>query len=141
MSDWITSLVSQPSVSERLTASSQPDVDEARSRIVALRLRLDGLARAFASGAIDVAQLSASSARLREEQAAASRRLAAARRATRQQPRIGEPEVRARWAELTLLQRRRVVESLCEIAVRPQGKGRARAFDASGTVTMRLRSV
>jgi site-specific DNA recombinase len=134
--EWVISTVTQPAVSRRLTVSGDANRDDARIELATVRGRLDQLARAFATGSIDLEQLNAGSSALLDVEAKAAALVAGP---WPSQSAVGEREVRSRWASLSLEDRRRVVAALCEIRVQPHGRVHVRAYDPALRVSVSLR--
>lgn len=106
----------------------QGRINELRTQEAGLRTRLDGLAEAYAAGAIDDLQLRAGTKRIRAELDHASRQVAAAVSNPILTRLLESGDVRAAWEGLVLDERRELLRAFTRIAVFGPGRG-ARVFD------------
>lgn len=117
--------LSRPDAAELLTAGRADDVARKLRDADDLRERLDGLARAYADGAIDTRQLGAGSARLRTELEAVERQLTVVNRgSTLAALGPGTAGVDERWEKMPLDRRRAVVQAVADIRIDRAAKGR-----------------
>ncbi|MEV0152187.1 recombinase family protein [Micromonospora sp. NPDC050686] len=120
--------LSRPDVTELLAASGRPDTGALHRDAAALRERLDGLAAAYADGAIDVRQLREGSERLRARLAELEEQMAAAGRGDALAGLIGVPDPGEAWEALGLHRRRAVVDTLMTVTIHRTKKGRPRGW-------------
>jgi hypothetical protein len=116
--------LSRPDVTDLLTASGRPDAGVLQLDAAALRERLDGLAAAYADGAIDVRQLREGSERLRVRLAEVEAQLAEASRGDALAGLVGAPDPATTWAALDLHRRRAVMDTLMTVTILPARRGR-----------------
>ncbi len=114
----------------RLFADAQAPTNQPPLQVEDARLRakLADLAAAYASDAITLDQLTTATARVRGDLERLSAALAAAAGQADLTPLLTADDVGATWDSLPLSRRRRVVDHLMIIGVRPPGRG-ARVFD------------
>ncbi|RZU73980.1 DNA invertase Pin-like site-specific DNA recombinase [Micromonospora kangleipakensis] len=116
--------LSRPDVADLLAASGQPDSGVLQLDATSLRERLDGLAAAYADGAIDVRQLREGSERLRVRLAEVEEQMAAAGRGEALAGLVGATDPAAAWDALDLHRRRAVVDTLLTVTINRTRKGR-----------------
>ncbi|MEH0981169.1 recombinase family protein [Micromonospora sp. CPCC 205556] len=119
--------LSRPDVVDLLSASGRPDSGALHLDASALRERLDGLAAAYADGAIDVRQLREGSERLRARLAEVEDQLAIAGHGDALAGLaglIGAADAGAAWDGLDLHRRRAVVDTLMTVRIHRTKKGR-----------------
>ena len=130
--EWVDELV-VATVCERL---SKPDalpifytdgseMEQARQKVVELRARLDGAADAYAAGLIDMGQLTRITQQVRPALEEAERRVRPATSIpTVVQDLIDADDTRKAWDELSISQKRAILESLqIEVIVKPARGG------------------
>ncbi|MGR6317842.1 hypothetical protein Q2K19_03660 [Micromonospora soli] len=120
--------LSRPDVAELLTGTGRPDSGALQLDATALRERLDGLAAAYADGAIDVRQLREGSERLRARLAEVEDQLATADRGDALAGLIGVADPGKAWDALDLHRRRAVVDTLMTVTIDRTRKGRPRGW-------------
>jgi site-specific DNA recombinase len=117
--------LSRPDAAELLTADRADEVARKLRDADALRERLDGLARAYADGAIDARQLAAGSGRLRTDLEAVEQQLATANRGSMfAEINPGTAGVAERWAQLPVDRRRAIVQAAVEVRIDLSSRGR-----------------
>lgn len=119
------------------TPDTSAQLKELRGQERSLRAKLDGLAAAFADGAIDGTQLRTGSARLRARLEAVQQAMPALVGTPVLAPLAAADDVAAAWEALPVESRREVIGVLAEVTVLPAGRG-ARVFDPD-TVRIRWR--
>jgi hypothetical protein len=116
----------QPDALDLLTTGGDEAVSGALAEVAEKQARLDGFYDEAAAGRLTPAALARIEARLLPEIEAAERR---AHRAT--VPAVvaatAGPDAAARWARLTLPQRRQIIDTLMTVRILPTGRG-ARTF-------------
>lgn len=121
--------LSRPDALALLDEPDRPDTGALLAEAAEARSRLDGLAAAYAGGAVDLSQLRTGSdalhARLRELEA----RQASSRRAPVLGGLVGAEDVEATWDALPFDRRRAVVDLLVEVVILPATVQGARVFD------------
>lgn len=120
--------LSRPDVAELLTATGGPNAGAIQLDATALRERLDGLAAAYADGAIDVRQLREGSERLRARLAEVEDQLATAGRGDTLAGLVGATDPGDEWEGLDLHRRRAVIDTLMTVTVHRTRKGRPRGW-------------
>ena len=120
--------LSRPDVAELLSATGGPNTGALQLDAAGLRERLDGLAAAYADGAIDVRQLREGSARLRARLAAVEDQLATAGRGNALAGLVGTTDPGTAWEGLDLHRRRAVIDTLMTVTVHRTRKGRPRGW-------------
>lgn len=120
--------LSRTDVVDLLSAAGRPDAGALQLDAGALRERLDGLAAAYADGAIDVRQLREGSERLRARLAEVEDQLATAGRGDALAGLLGAADVAASWEGLDLHRRRAVVDTLMAVTIHRTKKGRPQGW-------------
>ncbi|MFU8850270.1 recombinase family protein [Micromonospora sp. SL1-18] len=120
--------LSRPDVAELLAGPGRPNAGALQLDATALRERLDGLAAAYADGAIDVRQLREGSERLRARLAEVDEQMAAAGRGDALAGLIGATDPGEAWEGLDLHRRRAVVDTLMTVTIQRTRKGRPRGW-------------
>lgn len=128
VSEVIVERLSRPDAADLLVDQDAPDFAVVRAEISALRVRLDGLADAYAVGEIDRDQMRTGTVRLRARLDGLEATQAHVSRAPVLAELVGVPDVRAAWDALNLDRQRAVVEILMTVTLHPGGGGR-RTFD------------
>lgn len=135
---WVTAAVLTALDSPALAQATRPSPDHADGQVRLLEARLDELMDMYAAGEVDRALFLRGQAKLQAELQAEQRRLA---RDARDRARLALPrngELRLRWAELTLTQRRAVLDAVLDrVVVRP-AKQRGPSFDCERVELMWL---
>lgn len=128
--EWVGEVVvarlSRDDAADLLVDDTRPDAEELGSRALALRTRLDGLARLFSEGVLTETGVRQQSAELRTELAAVEAEQADAGRVDVLGPLVRPGDVaaaRAAWEALDVPRRRRVVETLAVVTLLPPGRG------------------
>ncbi|GAA4562417.1 recombinase family protein [Micromonospora coerulea] len=116
--------LSRPNVVDLLAASGRADAGALQLDASALRERLDGLAAAYADGAIDVRQLREGSERLRARLAEVEEQMATAGRGDALAGLVGATDPAVAWDALDLHRRRAVVDTLMTVTINRTRKGR-----------------
>lgn len=106
-----------------LIDDNRPDAEELRQEALGLRSRLDQLAVVFADGAITTVQLRTATERLRSRLKAVEARQADTSRPQVLAALVGVQDVRAAWDQLSLGERRAVIDTLMTVTILPAGKG------------------
>jgi DNA invertase Pin-like site-specific DNA recombinase len=114
----------RPDARELLAPNRAVDTAELHLRDTALRERLDGLAAAYADGAIDGRQLREGTERIRAQRAEVEAQLAANARGSVLAGVVDAPDPAAVWRGLDLDRRRAVVQVLVEVVIHPARRGR-----------------
>jgi site-specific DNA recombinase len=123
--DVIAERLSRPDAADLLVRDSRVDLPALHARKVALRSRLDGLAEAYADGAIDAPQLRSGSDRLHAQLAEVDTAIGEASRGSALKGVADAPDPVAAWRALTDLDRRRaIVDELMTVEILPAPKGR-----------------
>ncbi|TNH24067.1 recombinase family protein [Micromonospora orduensis] len=120
--------LSRPDLATLLPGDQQPDTASLQLDAAALRERLDGLASAYADGAIDVRQLREGSERLRARLAEVEDSLADAGRGDALAGLVGAANPAQAWEALDLHRRRAVVDTLMTVTIHRTRKGRPRGW-------------
>jgi hypothetical protein len=120
--------LSRPDVAELLSSTGGSNAGALQLDAAALRERLDGLAVAYADGAIDVRQLREGSERLRGRLAECEDQLVTAGRGDALAGLVGVADPGAAWGGLDLHRRRAVVDTLMTVTVHRTRKGRPRGW-------------
>jgi site-specific DNA recombinase len=136
--DWVDEYVTEvvlarmarPDARALLVAEDRPDVAALQDEAAVLRVRLDGLAEAFAMGEIGRSQLAAGSERIQGRLDEITRATAHTSRAPVLADLVEASDVRAAWDAMPLGRQREVVRTLITVKLHPGGGGR-RTFDAS----------
>ncbi|MFC3505047.1 recombinase family protein [Micromonospora krabiensis] len=116
--------LSRPDVVQLLAESGRPDSGQLQVDATTLRERLDGLAAAYADGAIDVRQLREGSERLRARLSDVEDQLAAVDQGDALAGLVGAADAAAAWDALDLHRRRAVVDTLLTVTIHRTKKGR-----------------
>lgn len=116
--------LSRPDVTDLLAADSRPESSTLQRDAATLRERLDGLASAYADGAIDVRQLREGSERLRARLAEVEDRMASLGQGDALAGLLGVPDPQAAWDGLDLHRRRAVIDTLMTVTIHRSRKGR-----------------
>ena len=116
--------LSRPDARELLAPDKAVDTAELHLRDAALRERLDGLAAAYADGAIDGRQLREGTERIRTQRAEVEAKLAASARGSVLAGVVDAPDPAAVWEGLDLDRRRAVVQVLVDVVILPARRGR-----------------
>ncbi|MCW3813523.1 hypothetical protein ONA91_03490 [Micromonospora sp. DR5-3] len=116
--------LSRPDVAELLAGRHRPDSAALQLDAAALRERLDGLATAYADGAIDVRQLREGSERLRARLAELEQQMAATGRDDTLAGLIGAADPGEAWEALDLHRRRAAVDTLMTVTIHRTRNGR-----------------
>jgi site-specific DNA recombinase len=116
--------LSRPDARELLVPDKAVDTSELHLRDAALRERLDGLAAAYADGAIDGRQLREGTERIRAQRAEVEAELAASARGSVLAGVVDAPDPAAVWEGLDLDRRRAVLQVLVDVVIRPARRGR-----------------
>ncbi|MBB2770556.1 UNVERIFIED_ORG: DNA invertase Pin-like site-specific DNA recombinase [Mycolicibacterium obuense] len=122
-------------VHEAITADSTANVAELRAEADALRVRQEQLAEAFAEGDITRAQLAAGTKKLhaRAEEVAAQLAVIGGKSPLDALAHAEPADMAAEWAELTLGQKRAIIDYLCTVTVLKMGRSRGHlGFDPAG---------
>jgi site-specific DNA recombinase len=117
----------RPDIVELMTAQDDEEVGPALTEALEKRARLDGFYDAAAAGELTPAALARIEARLLPEIEAAEKRARRAAVPTVVADAAG-PEAAERWAELSLPQRREIIDTLMTVRILPTQRG-ARQFD------------
>ncbi|MFF4879133.1 recombinase family protein [Micromonospora sp. NPDC000668] len=125
--------LSRPDVVDLLVASGRPDAGALQLDASGLRERLDGLAAAYADGAIDVRQLREGSERLRARLVEVEEQMAAAGRGDALAGLVGVADPAAAWSALDLHRRRAAIDTLLVPTINRQKKGRPRGWTPGST--------
>ncbi|WP_146231224.1 hypothetical protein [Micromonospora sicca] len=120
--------LSRPDVADLLASSGAPGSRVLQLDATSLRERLDGLAAAYADGAIDVRQLREGSERLRARLAEVEEQMAMAGRGDALAGLMGTTDPAAAWDALDLHRRRAVVDTLMTVTIHRTRKGRPRGW-------------
>ncbi|MGW5668978.1 recombinase family protein [Micromonospora sp. NPDC003776] len=120
--------LSRPDVADLLAGPARPDSGALQLDATAMRERLNGLAAAYADGAIDVQQLREGSERLRRRLAEVEDQLATAGHSDALTGLIGVADPGKAWEALDLHRRRAVVDTLVTVTVHRTRKGRPRGW-------------
>ncbi|MEU1810245.1 recombinase family protein [Micromonospora aurantiaca (nom. illeg.)] len=115
--------LSRPDVAD-LLAGGRPDAGALQLDAAALRERLDGLAAAYADGAIDVRQLREGSERLRARLNEVEEQMAHAGRGDTLAGLVGASDSAEAWEALDLHRRRAVIDTLMTVTIHRTRKGR-----------------
>jgi hypothetical protein len=99
------------------------DLDGLRGRAVDLRARRDAIAAMLADGLLSPDAARVQAQKLTGELVAVEREIDAATGTGPLAPLATSDDIAATWAGLDLLARRAVVDTLCTVTIRPQGKG------------------
>lgn len=130
--DYVTDVViarlTRPDARDLLADDDRPDVPALREEALALRVRLDDLAAAFADGTIDRGQLRAGSERIRHRLDEIDAAMSHSSRAPVLAELVGADDLRAAWNGMSLERQRAVVQTLMDVVLHPGGGGR-RDFD------------
>lgn len=125
--EYVTQVVidrlSRPDAAELLADDTRPDAGELRTRIVALRTRLDGAAADYAEGLIERTQLRTITESLRAKIAEAEGELADSGRVDVLGSLVGAEDMTAAWEALSVSRRRAVIDLLMTVRVHPPGRG------------------
>ncbi|MFG1800210.1 recombinase family protein [Micromonospora carbonacea] len=116
--------LSLPDVTTLLTGTGAHDSNALQLEATALRERLDGLASAYADGAIDVRQLREGSERLRGRLDDVENRMALAGQGDALAGLVGVADPGAVWEGLDLHRRRAVIDTLLTVTIHRTRKGR-----------------
>lgn len=113
-------------IHEAVVTEGTVNVAELRTESDALRVRQEQLAEAFAEGDITRAQLTAGSKRIetRAEQIAAQLAMMGGKSPLDALTHAETADMAAQWAELTLGQKRAIIDYLCTVTVLPMGRSR-----------------
>jgi DNA invertase Pin-like site-specific DNA recombinase len=123
--------LSQPDAGELLAESNAgPDLADARAESSALRVRLDELADAFATGDITRDQLKRATAKIRGRLEELEGVQAVVSRLPVLRDLVSSKDIRTSWRRLGLDRQRAIVQTLMEIRIHPGGPGQ-RTFDPS----------
>lgn len=126
--DVIVGRLSREDARGLLVAEDRPDVAALQDEAAALRVRLDGLADAFALGEINRSQLQTGSARLQGRLDEIGQATAHVSRSPVLADLVNAEDVRAAWDRLSLARQREVVKTLMVVTILPGGGGR-KSFD------------
>ncbi len=123
VTETVIARLAKPDALDLLIDDDRPDADQLRQEAVVLRARLEQLAVDFADGGITSAQLRTATERLRGRLKAVE-----AGQADNSRPHVlasvvGVENVRTAWAQLSLGERRAVVDTLMTVTILPAGKG------------------
>jgi hypothetical protein len=124
VSKVIIARLSQPDAAALLTAPPGVDTAALAREANALRERKDELARMFATGAIDAAQLATGTEQIKGDLAKAEAALAAASPRDPLAPIAGRADAAAVWESLDLGRKRAIVSLLVEITLLAAKRGR-----------------
>jgi site-specific DNA recombinase len=116
--------LSRPDVRDLLAPDKSVDTAALHTRDAALRERLDGLAAAYADGAIDGRQLREGTERIRAQRAEVEAKLAASARGSALYGVVDAPSPAKVWQGLDLDRRRAVVQVLVDVVILPARRGR-----------------
>ncbi|MFI6266025.1 recombinase family protein [Micromonospora sp. NPDC051006] len=116
--------LSRPDLATLLASHQRPHTAGLSLNATALRERLDGLAAAYADGAIDVRQLRQGSERLRARLAEVEHDLADAGRGDALSGLVAVADPAKAWEALDLHRRRAVVDTLMTVTIHRTQKGR-----------------
>jgi hypothetical protein len=130
VTEVIVARLSRPDAAGLLVAESTPDVAALRDEAAALRVRLDGLAEAFAMGEVNRSQLAAGSARLQGRLDEIGAATVHRSRAPVLADLVDAEDVRTAWEALPLGRQREVVKTLITVTIHPGGGGK-KTFDPS----------
>jgi site-specific DNA recombinase len=108
------------------------DLDGLRARAIDLRSRRDTIAGMLADGLISADAAREQVQRLTAQLVDTTREIEHAMGSGPLVPLVSADDVRAVWAELPLVARRLVIDTLCTVAIQPLGKGRP--FDPESVV-------
>jgi len=120
--------LSKPDVTDLLAAQDDGAAAEARREAAALRARLEGFYDAAASGEITPAALARVEGGILTQISEAERRAVAATVPAVLLDVAGKPDVRGRWAALSMPQRREIITTLVEVRILPTKRGQ-KIFD------------
>lgn len=120
--------LSRPDAAELLAAEAGADTSALHLEAVAVRERLDGLAAAYADGAVDARQLRAGSDRLRARLVEIEHELGELSRGSVLSGLVGVPDVAAEWGRLDLDRRRAVIDALMTVVVKRAPRGRPKGW-------------
>lgn len=120
--------LSRPDAANLFSLDGGPDVAALEEQARGLRSRLEGLAELYADGALDQAQVTTATARLRGRLDDVGVTLAVQRRHPVARKLAGVDNVATAWGALDITERRQVVGLLLDVRLLPQGR-RGNVFD------------
>lgn len=130
--DFVTAVVlerlSRDDARDLLVDDDRPDVPALREEALALRVRLDDLAAAFADGTIDRGQLRTGSERIHGRLGEIDAAISHSSRTPVLAELVDADDVRAAWDRMSLERQRAVIQTLMSVVLYPGGGGR-RDFD------------